>query len=59
MDIHQLEFCADLIYRLCKNNPDLCPHDFCWNRTDKTGRKEYECSVCGKIKILEASESDC
>lgn len=54
MNLEDLEKAANLIFDLCKNHPDLCPHD--WKVTSITGIdtgkevRHYKCSICGQTK---------
>ena len=52
MDLRQLEYAAELVFRMCRENPELCPHDYEWVGSTiihNTGHKEdrYKCKICG------------
>ena len=63
MDIRKIEQAAEIVFRMCRDNPELCPHDFEWigsstkyiadySKTIHT----YRCNICGieKQKIEES-----
>ena len=57
MDIYHLEYAAQMFFRFCKQNPDLCPHDWEWHwvRTDSetTKSSNYQCRLCGTEKTIQ------
>lgn len=51
MDIKYLEFAAEKFFEMCREHPEICPHDYHWKYTsDDYGelRKYYVCGLCGK-----------
>lgn len=52
MDIRTIEYAADLLFAMLRNNPELCPHDYeyAWSRRihDSVEEVHYQCKVCGK-----------
>ena len=56
MDIHMLEFAAHTLFRMCKEHPEICPHDYHWSYSSKSTEegkleKHYVCSLCGHEDI--------
>lgn len=51
MDFKEIEKAAMLVFRMFREHPELCPHDYEWERTEENvyGDKVsyYKCSVCG------------
>ena len=54
MDTNQLETAAKLIFGLCRNHPELCPHDYEWKGYkidmvdgDEKRKSVYVCRICG------------
>ncbi len=52
MDLRQLEYAAEILFRMCREHPEICPHDYHWcsSTTDKiTGEcvERYRCDLCG------------
>ena len=33
MNISQIEYAAEMFFRMCKAHPEICPHDYCWSGT--------------------------
>lgn len=53
MDLRQLEYAAEILFRMCREHPEICPHDYHWSgtTTDKANNveiKRYVCGLCGK-----------
>ena len=53
MDIAQIEYAAQMFFRMCKEHPEVCPHDYHWSGTtvDRASNveiKKYICGLCGK-----------
>lgn len=64
MDLRQLEYAAELVFKLCMEHPELCPHDYAWSGSTiihNTGHKEdrYTCKICGHTytKIMSSEEA--
>lgn len=55
MDIHQLEYAAKLVFAMCREHPEICPHD--WSLTmieglpDGQHKMHYVCRVCDQTKF--------
>ena len=52
MDLGQLEFAANLIFELCRQHPELCPHHYLLvaqveSVKDGIIEKRYVCDICG------------
>ena len=63
MDLRQLELAADIVFRMCREHPDICPHNYIWEGSTidhNTGYKEvrYKCSICGDIYTKIASPGE-
>lgn len=59
MDIKQIDKAAEIIFRLCSNHPELCPHDWEWHRTSFNKEKdvmvqEFNCRICGSRRKEES-----
>lgn len=53
MDIKQIEYAATMFFRMCKEHPEVCPHDYDWSGStiDKTNGveiKRHVCRLCGR-----------
>ena len=53
MDIRHLEFAAEKFFEMCREHPEICPHDYEWHWTsapDENGKRteHYNCNLCGK-----------
>ena len=33
MDLRQLEYAAEILFRMCREHPEICPHDYHWSGT--------------------------
>lgn len=57
MDINYIEFAANVVFRMCREHPEICPHNYRWRWTSapKDGKREahYICDLCGKEIIEE------
>lgn len=57
MDIEYIEHAARLFFEMCRNHPEICPHEYRWTMTEtmKDGSEmdHYKCQLCGNhiIKI--------
>lgn len=62
MDIHSLEYAAQMFFRFCEQHPDLCPHDWrwAWSRTDSETTKTsgYKCGLCGSEKAIQLERQE-
>lgn len=52
MDIKYLEFAAEKFFEMCREHPEICPHDYHWQLTSRHNendelRKYYVCGLCG------------
>lgn len=53
MGINQIEYAAQMFFRMCREHPEVCPHDYSWTGStiDKTNGveiKRYICGLCGR-----------
>ena len=59
MDISYIEYAAEMFFRMCREHPEVCPHDYRWTgtRTLKDGREEhhYKCQLCDN-RFIEIKE---
>lgn len=59
MDLSMLEKAAEIVFKMCREHPEICPHDYHWRSTttDKeTGKRIscYHCQLCGdEYKVIE------
>lgn len=52
MNLDDLELAANMFFRLCKEHPEICPHQYDrpkWSGTNADGKWErrFVCEVCG------------
>ena len=62
MNLQDLEFAAQVIFRLCAEHPEICPHHYNWtsssfNKETKMYTHHYICSLCGTERIEENDKS--
>ena len=59
MDLRYIEKAADVIFRMCREHPEICPHDYSWRCTKAldNGKEEvhFVCQLCGN-EIVEIQE---
>ena len=53
MDLTQIGYAAEMFFRMCREHPEICPHDYHWANSisDKMHNieiKKYICGLCGK-----------
>ena len=56
MDVHMLEYAAEILFRMCREHPEICPHDYNWSGSMKSteeGKLEnhYTCCLCGREDV--------
>lgn len=55
MDLRLLEYAAEIVFRMCREHPEICPHHYEWimTRTLENGEQEshYVCKLCGNELI--------
>ena len=56
MDVYMLEYAAEILFRMCREHPEICPHDYRWSYSMKSteeGKLEshYTCSLCGREDV--------
>ena len=56
MDLGQIEFAAKIVFAMCREHPEICPHSYSWHWSsapDENGYREahYTCEICGHQKI--------
>jgi hypothetical protein len=51
MDLNSLELAANIVFRMCREHPEICPHDyqFRYSIQHENGSvtKCYRCQICG------------
>ena len=51
MDLRILEKAAMVVFEMCRQHPEICPHDYewYWTNTNKDGKRveHYKCNLCG------------
>ena len=52
MNLQMLEKAAWVIFEICRQHPEICPHDYSWYCTsapDENGNRveHYKCNLCG------------
>lgn len=58
MDLRMIEYATNIIFKICMNHPELCPHDYEWEWSKTKGNikeEHYQCRLCGH-KILKEIE---
>lgn len=52
MDINSLELAANIVFKMCREHPELCPHDSQFTHSvqhkDGSVTKYYACQICGR-----------
>lgn len=59
MELYDLEKAAVLFYAMCRNHPEICPHEFEFNWSQIIDDKKhihYKCTICGCEKEVIQSE---
>jgi len=56
MDIHMLEYATETLFRMCREHPEICPHDYSWSysrESTEEGKleKHYTCRLCGREDV--------
>ena len=50
MDLYTLEKAAMIVFEMCRQHPEICPHDYEWycTRTNEDGEyvEYYRCNLC-------------
>lgn len=52
MDIYELEEAAHIVYIMCRNHPELCPHQYEWESSTTVNNvttDQYRCRICGTV----------
>lgn len=51
MDLRYIEFAATKFFEMCREHPEICPHDYrlrlTYTNTDGKCVEYYKCSICG------------
>ena len=58
MDIHALEYAAQVVFSICREHPEICPHDYEWEWSqtkDDIEKKHYKCRLCGAEIVKEVN----
>lgn len=62
MDIYLLEKAASIVFAMCREHPEICPHEWIWEWTEGpvAGMRNvhYKCSICGTEKTLTVTEEE-
>lgn len=56
MELGQIEYAAQIIFTMCREHPELCPHDYEWewSQTKENIKEEhYKCRLCGNEIVKE------
>ena len=48
MDIKQLEIAIDISFKLCNDNPNICPHYMTIKKNKQYKKSTFKCDICGK-----------
>ena len=56
MDIQMLEYAAEILFRMCREHPEICPLDYRYNcamKSTEEGKLEthYTCRLCGRKDV--------
>lgn len=54
MDIRDIELATEIVYAICREHPDICPHSYEWewsNKKDGTREVYYKCRLCGHTYV--------
>ena len=61
MELHEIEYAAQIVFDMCKNHPEICPHH--WQLIEKELSKDkityrYRCHICDSTtsKVEEIKE---
>ena len=59
MDLQYIEKAAEIVFRMCREHPEICPHGYNWTctKTLDDGKREvhFVCELCGD-EIIEIRE---
>lgn len=51
MDLYTLEKAAMVVFEMCRQHPEICPHDYKWcgTKRNEDGKciEYYRCDLCG------------
>ena len=51
MNIEDIEFAAEIVYAICREHPEICPHSYEWKwikvKENETREVHYKCRLCG------------
>ena len=55
MDLKDIEKAATIVYAICREHPEICPHDYEASRSikypDGKFEQHYICNICGNEKV--------
>ena len=46
MDVNDIERAAHIVYQICREHPEICPHDYEWYMSNGLV-SYYKCTLCG------------
>lgn len=54
MELKQLEYAAEIVFRMCREHPEVCPHDYEWigstvDHDSGTIENRYRCKLCNHV----------
>lgn len=61
MHLQELEYAAQVVFAMCRQHPELCPHDFTLNsveESENTKVEHYECVLCGIEATREVGDTE-
>lgn len=55
MDTNQIEIACRIVFKICEEHPEICPHDYHWTKSSKPEEIDgkiyrdvtYKCGLCG------------
>lgn len=59
MELHEIEYAAQIVFDMCRNHPEICPHHWQLIETQLSGTKlisTYRCHICDTEKQEEFEE---
>ena len=58
MELQEIEYAAKIVYTICRDHPELCPHNYqlkmiTHDRENNRDIETYQCIICGSRKNIE------